>query len=63
MVSTIPTLISGVAALAAAYFGYRNYQQLIQIKVEINHRLSQLLELTVKSSHAEGVLQEREKKE
>jgi len=63
LISAIPSILGGLAALAAAFIGWVNHKKLNIIKVEINSRFSQLLSLTAKSSEAKGARDERARAE
>lgn len=49
--------INTFGILGIAVLGYLNRKDIREVHVLINSRLTQLLELTKKSSHAEGVLE------
>jgi hypothetical protein len=54
-------LIAGVPATLAVVLGFLNRSKLGAVSVQMDGRLSELLELTRKSSHAEGVKDEQER--
>lgn len=54
----IQLLALGVSVVSAAVMLYVS-RQVTRVSLSINGRLSQLLELTAKSSHAEGVEEKR----
>jgi hypothetical protein len=51
IISIAPTL----AACTAAVLGYLNRTRLVKVEKQVNGRLTELLELTRRSSRAEGV--------
>jgi hypothetical protein len=51
LVSIPPT----IAALGALLLGWLNSRKLAKVETKVDGRLTELLELTRKSSHAEGV--------
>ena len=58
----IPVIVAGVGALpalAALIYGAMNHSKITQLSISVNGRLTQLLDLTAKSSKAEGVAQEK----
>jgi uncharacterized protein (DUF3084 family) len=59
LIATLPPTIASVGALALGFLNRRELrlsaQKLQDIHLEINSRMTQLLELTRTSSHAEGV--------
>jgi hypothetical protein len=59
-IQIITTSISAMAAVVAAIVGVRSHAKIDQVKIEINGRMSELLELTRQASHAEGVRDEKE---
>ena len=52
--STLTTLTSTIASVAAALHSWHNRQQIHTIQIELNHRLSQLLESTGAEQRAAG---------
>jgi hypothetical protein len=59
-IQIITTSISAMAAVVAAIVGVRSHAKIDQVKIEINGRMSELLELTRQASHAEGMRDEKE---
>jgi hypothetical protein len=51
--------VAAVASSIAASRGIKNTKAIEEIHISINSRLSKLLELTERSAHAAGVLQEK----
>jgi hypothetical protein len=65
----VPVIVAVIAALPPTLVAYAALHKAREVKddieavhMEVNSRLSQLLTLTGKSSHAEGVKQERDRK-
>jgi hypothetical protein len=58
LVSSIPTTI---AAVTAAMIGWSNRQKIKTLDENVDGKLTKFMELIKKSSHAEGVLQEKER--
>jgi len=58
-VPVIVACVSSIPALAAFVYGAINHSKINQLSISINGRLTQLLDLTAKSSKAEGVAQEK----
>jgi len=56
IVSVPPTIV----ALGGLAIGWLNRRQLGQVETKVDGRLSELLELTRKASHAEGVKDEKD---
>ncbi len=59
-IAIIAAIPPTVVALGAVVLGWNNRAKLNQVGTAIDGRLTELLELTRKSSHAEGALQQRE---
>ena len=60
----VPIVVAAVSAVPAtigAILGLRNHAKLDKLEINIDGRLSQLLQITASSSHAEGVKEERDK--
>jgi len=57
--SDITSLISAVAALGAVVVSAINSRKINAVHVDINSRMSQLLEVSGNAAHAEGVMQGR----
>lgn len=55
-------IINTLGLLGIAWLGYLSRKDIKDVHVLINSRLTQLLELTQKSSHAEGVLEGKDEK-
>lgn len=55
----IAAIAAAVTSAVSAQRSVRNARAIQSIKVDINGRLTSLLELTAKASHAEGVLAEK----
>ena len=47
-------IIAAIAASLAAVVGYLNRRKVNQLEVKVDGRLTELLELTARASHAEG---------
>jgi len=67
LISSVP---STLAALVAAWLGYRNNKsqkaskiKLNEVSIQLDGRLTELLELTRKASHAEGVKAQKKREE
>ena len=56
IVGAAPTIL----ALSSAILGWVNRNKLQQVSAQVDGRLTELLELTRKSSHAEGVKDQKE---
>jgi hypothetical protein len=56
----IVAIIAGVPGTLAALLGVFNRAKLGQVSAQVDGRLTELLELTRKSSHAEGVLDQKD---
>jgi len=54
IVRAVPVIISAFLSLVAAMLSFNNRKKIEDLHVAVNGRLSQLLELTAKSSKAEG---------
>jgi hypothetical protein len=52
--STLTTLVSTIASITAARHSWHNRQEIQTIKIELNHRLTQLLETTGAEQRAIG---------
>ena len=57
LVAAPPTITGGLALL----LGWLNKRKLAQVETKVDGRLTELLELTRKSSRAEGVKDQKEK--
>jgi hypothetical protein len=62
-VQIISTTIAAAGAIVAAIFSAKNHALTTLLKVEIDGRGTELLALTRKSSHAEGVKDQKDKVE
>lgn len=60
MLQDIASVVTAVAALGALVWSIKNGKKIDEVSINVDGRLSQLLELTGKASHAEGVVQGRE---
>ena len=60
-IALISSLAPTIAALGALVLGFVNRTKLEKVSTQVDGRLSELLELTRKSSHAEGVKDEKDK--
>ena len=56
--TVLVALIAAIPGSLAAAFGFLNRSKIEQLEVKVDGRLTQLLAVTEKSSHAEGVKQE-----
>jgi hypothetical protein len=56
----IVAIIAALPGVLAAILGRQNRNKLEQVSGQIDGRLTELLELTRKSSHAAGMLDEKE---
>ncbi len=58
-VAFIVSVAPVVAAITAAVFSFKNGQKLNRLSIEIDGRLTELLSVSKRADHAEGVAQER----
>ena len=59
VIQDVMRVITAIAAIVAAAISFNASRQIREIHVSINGKMDDLLKLTAKSSHAEGVEQER----
>jgi hypothetical protein len=60
-VALIVSIAPTIAALGAVFLGWMNRTKLEDVSMKVDGRLTELLELTRKSSHAEGVADQKDK--
>ena len=59
-VQIVTTTIAALGSVTAAYFSAKNHAQNALLKIEMDGKMTKFLELTEKSSHAEGVKDQKE---
>lgn len=55
--------VAAIASVFASFRSHQNANDIKQVKIEINSRLSELLSLTRDAAHAQGVLEEKTRQE
>jgi hypothetical protein len=61
LVVAIPGTIGSLAAVLAAIGAWRNSVKLNEIHIDMDGRFTQMLAMTKQASHAEGVLDEKDR--